>query len=169
MDILAGEGKTLDALLNINEKSAKGHSPPNDGPFMDPRTILTMKALSRKAIHITQFLTEKTKRRRQSRRQEFILRSGQTDQETIVLKTDDDHPYLGIFIEEGGTANMRILNHLLCTDQLKRTEIEFYLAYTTKIFEFAENFEWSGVLNFDYNYRELQAEHGFRWGHFPRT
>ena len=62
--------------------------------------------------------------------------------------------------------NMRHLNHLLCTGQLPRADIEFYLAYTTKIHEFAEKYEWSSVLNYDYNYRELQAEHKFKWGTF---
>ena len=61
---------------------------------------------------------------------------------------------------------MRLLNHLLCTGQLPRADIEFYLAYTTKIYEFAEKYEWSSVFNYDYNYRELQAEHKFKWGTF---
>ncbi|KAH3851139.1 hypothetical protein DPMN_093620 [Dreissena polymorpha] len=51
---------------------------------------------------------------------------------------------------------MRLLNHLLSTGQIERTDVDFYLAYTTKI----------SVLNFDYSYRELQAEHAFRWGTF---
>ena len=52
-----------------------------------------------------------------------------------------------------GLANIRLLNHLLGAGQLPREDIEFYLAYTTK--EFAEKYEWSRVLNYDYNYREL--------------
>ena len=48
---------------------------------------------------------------------------------------------------------MRLLNHLLGAGQLPREDIEFYLAYTAK--EFAEKYEWSRVLNYDYNYREL--------------
>ncbi|KAH3774247.1 hypothetical protein DPMN_175623 [Dreissena polymorpha] len=64
---------------------------------------------------------------------------------------------------------MRLLNHLLSTGQIKRTDVEFYLAYTTKIFEFAENYEWNSVLNFDYSYRELKAEHAFGWGTFFPT
>ena len=59
---------------------------------------------------------------------------------------------------------MRLLNHLLCTGQLPRADIVFYLAYTTKIYEFTEKYEWSSVLNYDYNYRELQAKHKFKWG-----
>jgi len=66
---------------------------------MDPRS----------ALHITQFLSEKSKRRRQNRRKENVLRSDA--EETLVLKTEDEHPYLGILIEEWGAANMRLLNH----------------------------------------------------------
>ena len=59
---------------------------------------------------------------------------------------------------------MRLMNHLLCTGQLPRDEMEFYLAYTTKIYEFAKMDDWNNVLNYDYNYREFQAEYKFKWG-----
>lgn len=167
---LEGAGKTLDHLLNdLQAPPAQGcpiSSGQADWGHMDPRTILTIKAQSSKAVHITAFITEHCKRRRQNRRKEFIIKSGTKDTETLVLKSDDEHPYLGIYIEEWGAANMRLMNHLLCTGQLPRDEIEFYLAYTTKIYEFAEKYDWNSVLNYDYNYRELQAEHKFKWGTF---
>ena len=166
LDQLTGAGKTLDNLLNDIEAPVvtKSDTKINFG-FMDPRTILTLKAQSTKAVHITQFITEQCKRRRQNRRKEFIIKSGK-DSEALILKPDDDHPYLGIYIEEWGAANMRLLNHLLSSGQLPRNDIEFYLAYTTKIFEFAEKYEWNSVLSYDYHYRELQAEHQFMWGTF---
>ncbi|KAH3831867.1 hypothetical protein DPMN_105139 [Dreissena polymorpha] len=61
---------------------------------------------------------------------------------------------------------MRLLNHLLSTNLLQRQEVEYYLAYTTRIFKFADIYEWSSVLGYDYHYRELQAEHNFKWGTF---
>ena len=163
---LDGAGKTLDTLLNDIEApvDTKSDTKMNYG-FMDPRTILTLKAQNTKAVHITQFITEQCKRRRQNRRKEFVIKSGK-DSEALILKPDDDHPYLGIYIEEWGAANMRLLNHLLSSGQLPRNDIEFYFAYTTKIFEFAEKYEWNSVLNYDYHYRELQAEHQFMWGTF---
>ena len=162
VDYLDGAGKTLDVLLG-EPKDA-----PNTEPFghMDPRTILTLKSQSTKAVHITQFLTEQSKRRRQAKRREFIIKTSSKDTESLVFKADDDHPYLGIYIEEWGAANMRLLNHLLATNQIKRKDIEFYLAYTTKIYEFAEKYEWNSVLSYDYTYREIQAEHDFMWGTF---
>ena len=133
---------------------------------MDPRAILTLKSQTNKAVHITQFLTEKSKRRRQNKRKEFVLKAGTVNSETLVLKTDDEHPYLGIYMEEWGAANMRLLNQLLASKKLRREDIEFYLAYTTKIFQFAEKYEWNSVLNYDHAYRKLQAEHQFQWGTF---
>ena len=164
-DILDGAGKTFDVLFS--------DSPPPSGKEkselfgqMDPRAILTLKSQTNKAVHITQFLTEKCKRRRQNKRKEFVLKAGTVNSETLVLKTDDEHPYLGIYMEEWGAANMRLLNHLLASKKLRREDIEFYLAYTTKIFQFAEKYEWNSVLNYDHAYRELQAEHQFQWGTF---
>jgi len=163
-EILQNAGKTIDMLLSDGKTGTTVLSNAMN-PHMDPRTILTMKATSRKATHITMFITEKCKRRRQKRRSEYILRAGQST-DTLALKTEEEHPYLGIYIEEWGAANMRLMNFLMQSGELKRTDIEYYLAYTTRIFEFAETYEWNSVLNFDSAYRELQAEHGFQWGTF---
>ncbi|KAH3880584.1 hypothetical protein DPMN_004501 [Dreissena polymorpha] len=133
-------GKSLDDLLGqISEPHVNTTYQQTNMHFMDPRSVLTMKAKSKKAVHIDQFLTEKSKRKRQNRRKEYVLRSKKS--ETLVLKTDDEHPYLGIQIEEWGAANMRLLNHLLSTNLLQRQEVEYYLAYTTRIFEFADIYE----------------------------
>lgn len=163
---LEGAGKTLDLLLKHPLNDAKETLASESFGHMDPRTILTVKLQSAKAVHITQFLTEQSKRRRQAKRREFIIKTGSKDTDSLVFKADDDHPYLGIYMEEWGAANMRLLNHLLTTQHLKRHEIEYYLAYTTKIFEFAEKYEWNSVLSYDFTYRELQAEHKFKWGTF---
>jgi hypothetical protein len=158
---LLDAGKSYDQLMKMdsadNNVSAKTH--------FDPRIILTTKASGNKVIHITAFLNEKTKRRRSSRRKELVL-STRSESDNIVIKTEDDHPYSGLWIEEWGAANSRLLNHLLVTDRLARTDIEYYLAYTTQIFEFATKYTWESVLDFDYTYRELQAEHNMVWGVF---
>ena len=118
-DVLVGAGKTFDVLFS--------DSPPPSGKGkyelfgqMDPRAILTLKSHTNKAVHITQFLTEKSKLRRQNKRKEFVLKSGAANSETLVLKTDDEHPYLGIYMEEWGAANMRLLNHLLATKKASK-------------------------------------------------
>ena len=74
-EIFVGAGKAFDVLFS--------DSPPPSGKGkyelfrqMDPRAILTLKSHTNKAVHITQFLTEKSKRRRQNKRKEFVLKSG---------------------------------------------------------------------------------------------
>ena len=115
MGQLEGAGKSLDSLLNEFQAppaEAFTSSPPTEWGHIDPRTILTMKAQSSKAVHITSYITEQCKRRRQNRRKEFVIKTGSKDTETLVLRSDDEHQYLGIFIEEWRAANMRLLNHL---------------------------------------------------------
>ena len=67
-------------------------------------------------------------------------------------------------LSEWGAANCRIMNCLLVTGALNRANIEYYLAYTTTLFSFVEKFRWHSILDFDFQYRELQAEHNFQWG-----
>ena len=69
-------------------------------------------------------------------------------------------------MEEWGAANCRLMNYLLQTQDLQRADVEFYLAYTAKVYDMAELYEWNSVLEYDYQYRELQTEHGFPWGTF---
>jgi hypothetical protein len=85
---------------------------------------LTMKAQTRKAIHVTAFLSEKAKRRRQHRKRELVLRSGGENMDRVVIQTDDEHPYAGIYMEEWGAANRRVMNHLLAGNILKREDVD---------------------------------------------
>ena len=52
---------------------------------------------------------------------------------------------------------MKLMNFLMSTGDLSRDKVEFYLAYTMQIFEMADVYEWSSILQFDQRYRELQA------------
>ena len=126
----------------------------------DPRAILIMRSTNNKTIHITSFLSEETKKRLRNKRQQYLVQQG----ENLTMKIRDEHPYAGISTMEYGAANMRLLNYLLSNGILPREKVEFYLAYTTLIFELAGKYEWRDVLNFDFQYRERQAEIGFDWG-----
>ncbi len=84
---------------------------------------------------------------------------------TLVVKTDDSHPYTGISICEWSAANCRIMNHLLQSGDLDRANIEYYLAYTATVMDLGCIYEWSNILDFDFHYREQQAEHNFQWGY----
>ena len=172
---LLSAGEQLDKLFINNNNTgtgditskpkATGYSPMSL-PAADPRQILTVKASSHKATHITTFLSEQAKKRlRQNRQRNFILSKSQGD--NIVLRSEEDHPYIGISIAEWSAANCRLMAHLLQTGELERCSVEYYLAYTTQIMEYAERYAWNAVLDFDYTYRERQAEHGFMWGTIP--
>ena len=130
----------------------------------DPRTILTVKASSQKAKHITNFLPESVKRRLQSKSKKewFLAKSGEG--ENLVIKQDCEHPYSGITLSEWSAANCRLLADLLRSGDLNIKMIEFYLAYSTQIYDFVPKYEWESILDFDFQYRERQAEYGFNWG-----
>ena len=152
---LFGSSKTLDVLLGVEHAPDRPtvSAPSNQSPSyeFDPRTILTLKASTKKAVHITQFLSEATRKKRQTRRKQFVLGQRSGDSE-LVITSDDDHPYSGITIEEWGAANARIMAHLLHTGQLLPQHIEYYIAYTFQIYEFAQKFAWEGIVEFDFLY-----------------
>ena len=133
---LFGSGKTLDVLLGVEHAPDRPtvSAPSNQSPSyeFDPRTILTVKAATKKAVHITQFLSEATRKKRQTRRKQFVLGQRSSDSE-LVITSDDDHLYSGITIEEWGAANARIMAHLLHTGQLLPQHIDYYIAYTVQI------------------------------------
>ncbi|KAK2169991.1 hypothetical protein LSH36_5g09019 [Paralvinella palmiformis] len=64
-------------------------------------------------------------------------------------------------------AHIRIMMELLTQGRLQRGAIFDYIAYTVKISEMAEGHLWPSVMAFDRSYRQLQAQHGFRWGRTP--
>lgn len=164
---LEGAGKTLDSMLGISPPTSndkcinKSKSSWSDCAF-DPRTMLTIKASSAKAVHITQFLSEATKKKRLARKRQFVVSQKGGDSQ-LVIATDDDHPYSGLTIKEWSAANCRVMAHLLQTGQLATADIEFYLAYTVQIYEFSQRYQWEGLMDFDYQYRERQAQYNFSW------
>ncbi|MCK5872999.1 MAG: hypothetical protein KAG26_09245, partial [Methylococcales bacterium] len=167
---LQDAGKTFDSLLAGSGDNSTVKSPPTLTIMscFDPRLTLTMKAHKKKAVHITDFLHETTKKRKQAKRKQFVLAKGMQDSDQqLVFQTEDDHPYSGIFVSEWAAANCRLMNHLLQRGDLARQDIEYYLAHTASIMDFVDKYEWESILQFDYHYRELQAEHGFPWGTYP--
>ena len=130
----------------------------------DPRTTLTVKAQGRKAVHITDFLSEQARKKLRNRRKDLVLTRQSEADDTLIVRTDDRHPYSGISVDEWSAANTRVLNKLLSSGDLKRDQIEYYLAYTATVMDFVAIYDWASVLNFDYQYREQQAAHNFMWG-----
>ena len=163
------QGKSFLELFNDMPGSRQAgdiNTPP--GTVFDPRTLLSLKATKTKALHITDFLPESVRKRRMSRQREMVLSTNGSTDDVLVLRTDHSHPYAGISLSEWGAANCRLMAALLDRQLLPAAETQYYLAYTLKIFEFVSKYEWESVLEFDYRYREIQAEHGIKWGiHAP--
>lgn len=146
-DLLVATPPTLSVLSNAN----------------DPRLVLTLKnTAKKKTLQISQYLSEKAKQRLKNHNHDLVLT--RSSDEALSVRVDDTQSYAGVSLDEWGAANMRIMNVLLACGDLPRTEVEFYMAYTTSIFEFYSRYEWRSILNFDYLYREQQSMHGFRWG-----
>ena len=167
---LTNEGKTFDEIFRLSSEFKNDSQAVKDPHVIssgymgnDPRVLLTVKSSKVKTIHITQFISEKTKKKQKDRsKKDLVLHTDGPDQ--IILRADDSHPYKGLTVGEWGGANMRLLNFLLQEHRLNRDKIEFYMAYTSQIMDFLEIYEWDSILEFDFAYRELQAEHGFVWG-----
>jgi hypothetical protein len=99
--------------------------------------MLTLKSSSKKALHIHNFLNETAKRRVKHKRHDVILSrcDDNENSDTLVVSSDDSHPYAGVSICEWATANCRIMNQLLSTGDLARQNVEFYLAYTATVMD----------------------------------
>ena len=87
-----------------------------------------------------------------------------TADNNVVVQRDDDHPYSGISVEEWSAANCHLMAYLMRSGSLRSAGVEYYLSYTTQIYDFASKYDWESLLDFDYQYRERQAEHSFVWG-----
>ena len=170
LDNLFGAGASAKYPLNDSSRPPQNTGPaPARSPHSvahDPRSLLVVKSHTRKAVHITDFLTERAgTQRRQKRRDHVVARAADGDGQ-LVIEKDNAHPYHGIFQAEWGAANMRLLNHLLVTGDLPRDEIEFYLAYTSTVHDFCARYEWSSILDFDHKYREQMAcNPSMQWGY----
>lgn len=128
----------------------------------DPRLNLVIKSLKKKAHKIISFVPDAVAKRVATKaRDKMALIPGPDGK--LVVRADEDQPAY-ITLAEWGAANLRLMQHLLDTGELARSEIEFYNAYTLMIFEYIEHYEWPSVIAFDSRYRELQAHAGFPWG-----
>lgn len=83
----------------------------------------------------------------------IVIKSGQSK---VKLETVTPTQWVG--------ANARIMAELVATGMLKDRGILQYLAYTCKIGDLADRYDWRSVLLFDREYRVAQATHGFLWG-----
>ena len=82
-----------------------------------------------------------------------------------LLKVDHVRPVLKTFHQhQHRTANIRILTESLRMGALEPLALYYYLAYTIKVGEMADRYNWQSILQYDRVYRIQQATYGFRWG-----
>lgn len=161
-DLLQHAGEKLDNIFGDLDSPYPVDEPEvSVARCYDPRNTLTIRA-RKKPLHITDFLSESTKQRLKSKKQNLVFHN--ITDGTMQVKSDDSHPYQGISLAEWGAANVRLLNQLLASGNLRHDQVEYYLAYTATVFDFHGKYQWSSILDYDHNYREQQAEHGFMWG-----
>ena len=150
-------------------KGAAGGSTNNDQAAssfpkasFDPRMSLTVKAHKKKAHKITAFLQEAARERLNNRRKDRVYLAEGVDGSVSIKAEEAGRQYISV--DEWAAANTRILAHLLEEGELARSDVEYYLAYTVNVLDLVPKFDWMSILDYDYRYRELQAQHGFPWG-----
>ena len=84
----------------------------------------------------------------------------------VIFREEPEREYLGISCDEWGAANCRLMYDLVKTGKLGPKEIPEYLAYTTQIFDMAAIYTWRSILEYDFGYRENQAEYQYPWGSY---
>ena len=69
-----------------------------------------------------------------------------------------------VTMQQWVVSNTRIFYSLLVKQKLQSVEdIQHYLAYTIKIMELANRFQWVSVLKYDDEFRLLQASYNYPW------
>ena len=83
----------------------------------------------------------------------------------IVVSYGPNKPKLeSITLSQWVVANTRIFYTLLQGGNLPTpTDIQHYLAYTVKIMELSARFTWVSILNYDDEFRHLQATYQYPW------
>jgi hypothetical protein len=112
---------------------------------------------SNKHLDITDFVS----RGMVSQEEDVIAQGGGAK---IVIKSGPSKPKLdSVTPTQWVAANARIMAELLSTGALPLADVYQYLAYTCKVGDLAERFEWRSVLLYDREYRTIQANYKFPW------
>ena len=132
---------------------------PTVEPWRDPQVYLSRTALG-KSPHshydVTDFVTGMV--------EEEVVVGGNGFQQ-VVLKSGPKKPKLeNVTLAQWCVANNAILYRLVCESKLHQNNMLDYISYSTKICELVQRFTLVSVLLYDRNYRQLQAQNGFRWG-----
>ena len=92
---------------------------------------------------------------------EELVIGGQGDQQ-VVVKSGPKKPKLTV--SQWSIANMAIIYKLVGEGRLAGSALMDYLSYTTKVYQLVQKCNLTSVLLYDREYRQLQANMGFRCG-----
>ena len=96
--------------------------------------------------------------------EEEMVIGGQGEQQ-IVVKSGPKKPKLeNLTLSQWSIANLGILYKLVGEGKLVGQGLMDYLSYTTKVYQLVQKCSLTSVLLYDREYRQLQANMGFRWG-----
>ena len=150
-------------LKKIDEEggdlAAGGYVPPSQ---FDPTMILTLKATTQKALQVVSFVPDYVRQRVGRKKRETLRFCEGTDGSFSIKADETSQVYLSQ--AEWSSANQRLMHQLILEKKLPLNRIKDYMAYTTTIHDYVSRYDWQSILDFDVRYREIQAEHGFRWG-----
>ena len=129
------------------------------GSWQDPQIYLATASSGKSAstcYQITDFMSSSVE-------EEVVV--GNNGSHQVVLKSGPKKPKLeNITFAQWSVSNLAILYKLVGEGILNPTGIMDYLSYTTKICQLVQRYTLLSVLHYDQEYRQLQAQHNFRWG-----
>ena len=159
---LASLLKRLDLEPKTKTQSIPIFPPPGAsciGADLDPRVHLSTAKGKCRYLKIVDFLPNTFS---QVQEEEVVLGQGDA---RLVLMSPRRQPELNkVTPTQWATANSRIMAALLDAGELGPDTLSFYLAYSAIIGEYAQVYTWASVLDYDNQYRALQAQYGFQWG-----
>ena len=89
---------------------------------------------------------------------------GGQGQMQIVVKSGPKKPKLeSLTFSQWSIANLGILYKLVEEGKLGGQSLMDYLSYTTEVYQLVQKCNLTSVLLYDREYRQLQANMGFRW------
>ena len=126
--------------------------------FMNPEIYLTNSRKSGKHLDIVDFVT----RGFQCAEEEVLAGTGAYQ---VIIKSGPAKVKLdSVTPNQWVAANARIMAELVTAGSLKDRGILQYLAYTCKVGDLADRYDWKSVLLYDREYRVAQSHHDFLWG-----
>ena len=156
---LNSSGMNNGALFQNGQIISGNMNVPTIESWKDPQIYLSRAALGKSSpshYDITDFVTGMVE-------EEVVV--GGNGSHQVVLKSGPKKPKLeNVTLAQWCVANNAILYKLVSESKLNTNNMLDYISYSTKVCELVQRFTLVSVLLYDRNYRQLQAQNGFRWG-----